>query len=159
PGRARLAGVESVHLVRSGLPALVRRGGGDLHPRAEAVEHARGLPAARRTRRCDRSLDGLWSCDRADSLAAVPRPPATDRPCERAGRTCRSAVACARLRCGARRARLPGGRDRDRLAQRLVGGLPGAQIRSGRALLALLCVSTMAGAYAWRRWPTSSPPT
>ena len=42
---------------------------------------------------------------------------------------------------------------------RLVGGLPGAQIRSGRALLALLCVSAMAGAYAWRRWPTSSPPT
>jgi competence protein ComEC len=42
---------------------------------------------------------------------------------------------------------------------RLVGGLPGAQIRSGRALLALLCVSAMAGAYAWRRWQTSSPPT
>ncbi|HEX3686300.1 MAG TPA: ComEC/Rec2 family competence protein [Gaiellaceae bacterium] len=42
---------------------------------------------------------------------------------------------------------------------RLVGGLPGAQIRSGRALLVLLCVAAVAGAYAWRRWLSSSPPT
>ena len=42
---------------------------------------------------------------------------------------------------------------------RLVGGLPGAQIRSGRALLVLLCVTAVAGAYAWRRWLSSSPRT
>jgi competence protein ComEC len=42
---------------------------------------------------------------------------------------------------------------------RLVGGLPGAQVRSGRALLVLLCVTAVAGAYAWRRWLSSSPPT
>jgi len=39
---------------------------------------------------------------------------------------------------------------------RLVGGLPGAQVRSGRALLALLLLMAAAGAYAWRRWLTSS---
>lgn len=39
---------------------------------------------------------------------------------------------------------------------RLVGGLPGAQVRSGRALLALLLLTAVAGAYAWRRWLTSS---
>jgi competence protein ComEC len=42
---------------------------------------------------------------------------------------------------------------------RLVGGLPGAQVRSGRALLLLLCVTVAAGAYAWRRWLTSAPHT
>jgi competence protein ComEC len=42
---------------------------------------------------------------------------------------------------------------------RLVGGLPGAQVRSGRALLVLLCVTAVAGAYAWRRWLSSSPRT
>ena len=41
---------------------------------------------------------------------------------------------------------------------RLVGGLPGAQIRSGWALAALLAVVT-AAAYAWRRWQNSFPPT
>jgi competence protein ComEC len=41
---------------------------------------------------------------------------------------------------------------------RLVGGLPGAQVRSGRAL-ALLVALAAAGAYAWRRWQTSSPRT
>jgi competence protein ComEC len=39
---------------------------------------------------------------------------------------------------------------------RLVGGLPGAQIRSGRALLTLVLLTALAGAYAWRRWLTSS---
>jgi competence protein ComEC len=39
---------------------------------------------------------------------------------------------------------------------RLVGGLPGAQVRSGRALLVLLVLTAVAGAYAWRRWLTSS---
>ncbi len=38
---------------------------------------------------------------------------------------------------------------------RIVGGLPGAQIRSGRALLALLAVTATCGAYAWRRWQSS----
>jgi competence protein ComEC len=42
---------------------------------------------------------------------------------------------------------------------RLVGGLPGAQIRSGRALLEVLFVTAAAGAYAWRRWLSSSPRT
>ena len=42
---------------------------------------------------------------------------------------------------------------------RLVGGLPGAQVRSGRALLELLLVASLAGAYAWRRWLSSSPHT
>jgi competence protein ComEC len=39
---------------------------------------------------------------------------------------------------------------------RLVGGLPGAQIRSGRALLTLVLLTAVVGAYAWRRWLTSS---
>ena len=34
---------------------------------------------------------------------------------------------------------------------RLVGGLPFAQIRSGRAAAALACAALLAGAYAWRR--------
>jgi competence protein ComEC len=42
---------------------------------------------------------------------------------------------------------------------RLVGGLPGAQVRSGRALLGVLLVTAVAGAYAWRRWLSSSPRT
>jgi competence protein ComEC len=42
---------------------------------------------------------------------------------------------------------------------RLVGGLPGAQIRSGRALLVMVCVTAVAGAYAWRRWLSSAPHT
>jgi competence protein ComEC len=36
---------------------------------------------------------------------------------------------------------------------RLVGGLPGAQISSGHAALALLVVAVAGGAYAWHRWP------
>jgi competence protein ComEC len=42
---------------------------------------------------------------------------------------------------------------------RLVGGLPGAQVRSGRSLLGLMLVTALAGAYAWRRWLSSSPRT
>lgn len=42
---------------------------------------------------------------------------------------------------------------------RVVGGLPGAQVTSGRSLLELLLVMAAAGAYAWRRWLTSSPRT
>jgi competence protein ComEC len=42
---------------------------------------------------------------------------------------------------------------------RLVGGLPGAQVSSTRGLIAVLAVTAVAGAYAWRRWLTSSPPT
>ena len=42
---------------------------------------------------------------------------------------------------------------------RLVGGLPGAQVRSGRALVELLLVVSLTGAYAWRRWLSSSPHT
>jgi len=38
---------------------------------------------------------------------------------------------------------------------RLFGSLPGAQVRSGRALLAVLLVATVGGAYAWRRWQSS----
>jgi len=42
---------------------------------------------------------------------------------------------------------------------RLVGGLPGAQVRSGRALVELLVVAGLLGAYAWRRWLSSFPRT
>ena len=39
-----------------------------------------------------------------------------------------------------------------------VFGLPGAQIRSTRALLVVLAVALLIGAYAWPRWrPSSSP--
>jgi competence protein ComEC len=42
---------------------------------------------------------------------------------------------------------------------RIVGGLPGAQVESGRSLAVLLLVAAVGGAYAWRRWLSSSPPT
>lgn len=42
---------------------------------------------------------------------------------------------------------------------RLVGGLPGAQVTSGRSLVELLLVTAAVGAYAWRRWQSSSPRT
>ena len=43
---------------------------------------------------------------------------------------------------------------------RIVGGLPGAQIRSTRALLVLVAGALLAAAYAWPRWrPNSSPST
>jgi competence protein ComEC len=42
---------------------------------------------------------------------------------------------------------------------RVVGGLPGAQIRSGRALLEFILVASLSAAYAWRRWLSSSPRT
>jgi competence protein ComEC len=42
---------------------------------------------------------------------------------------------------------------------RLVGGLPGAQVRSARSLAELLLVTAVVGAYAWRRWLSSSPHT
>jgi competence protein ComEC len=38
---------------------------------------------------------------------------------------------------------------------RLFGGLPGAQVRSGRSLLAVLVLAAACGAYAWRRWQSS----
>jgi competence protein ComEC len=41
----------------------------------------------------------------------------------------------------------------------LVGGLPGAQLRSGRSLVELLLLTGLLGAYAWRRWLSSSPRT
>jgi hypothetical protein len=42
---------------------------------------------------------------------------------------------------------------------RVVGGIPGAQVSSGRSLVELLLVVAVAGAYAWRRWLSSSPRT
>ena len=42
---------------------------------------------------------------------------------------------------------------------RVVGGIPGAQVSSGRSLAELLLVAAVAGAYAWRRWLSSSPRT
>jgi competence protein ComEC len=42
---------------------------------------------------------------------------------------------------------------------RVAGGMPGAQVRSGRALAALVVVALGVAAYAWRRWQTSSPRT
>jgi competence protein ComEC len=38
---------------------------------------------------------------------------------------------------------------------RLFGSLPGAQVRSGRAVVVLLILATVGGAYAWRRWQSS----
>jgi competence protein ComEC len=42
---------------------------------------------------------------------------------------------------------------------RLIGGLPGAQVRSGRGVLALVALGVVAAAYAWRRWQSSPRPT
>jgi competence protein ComEC len=42
---------------------------------------------------------------------------------------------------------------------RFVGGLPGAQIRSGWAAAAIACGALVVAAYAWRRWPRSSSPS
>ena len=42
---------------------------------------------------------------------------------------------------------------------RIVGGLPGAQVRSGRGVLALLAVAAVCAAYAWRWWQSSPRPT
>jgi competence protein ComEC len=42
---------------------------------------------------------------------------------------------------------------------RAVGGLPGAQVRSGWALAGLLAIAAPAAAYAWRRWQSSLPST
>ena len=42
---------------------------------------------------------------------------------------------------------------------RAVAAVPGAQVTSGRSLVELLLVTTTAGAYAWRRWQSSSPRT
>jgi competence protein ComEC len=42
---------------------------------------------------------------------------------------------------------------------RFVGGLPGAQVSSGRSFAMLLLVLAGVGAYAWRRWLSSSPRT
>ncbi len=38
---------------------------------------------------------------------------------------------------------------------RVFGGLPGAQIRSGRGLLAVVALASLGAAYAWRRWQSS----
>jgi len=38
---------------------------------------------------------------------------------------------------------------------RLFGGLPGAQVRSGRGLLAVVALAALGAAYAWRRWQSS----
>jgi competence protein ComEC len=38
---------------------------------------------------------------------------------------------------------------------RSFGGLPGAQVQSGRGLVAVLVVLSVAAAYAWRRWQSS----
>jgi competence protein ComEC len=42
---------------------------------------------------------------------------------------------------------------------RLIGGLPGAQIQSTRALLGLVGGTLLLGAYAWPRWRTTSSPS
>ncbi len=45
------------------------------------------------------------------------------------------------------------------LCARVVGGLPGAQVSSGRSLVILLALAAPGAAYAWRRWQSSSPRT
>ena len=42
---------------------------------------------------------------------------------------------------------------------RLIGGLPGAQVRSAPGVLALVVLGAIAAAYAWRRWQSSPRPT
>jgi competence protein ComEC len=42
---------------------------------------------------------------------------------------------------------------------RVVGGVPGAQVRSGRSLVILLALTAPVAAYAWRRWQSSFPRT
>jgi competence protein ComEC len=42
---------------------------------------------------------------------------------------------------------------------RVIGGLPGAQVRSIRGLLAVVALGAIAAAYAWRRWQSSPRPT
>ncbi len=42
---------------------------------------------------------------------------------------------------------------------RVIGGTPGAQVRSGRSLVELLLVGGAIAAYAWRRWLSFSPRT
>ena len=42
---------------------------------------------------------------------------------------------------------------------RIVGGIPGTQVTSGRSLAELLILVGAAGAYAWRRWLNSAPRT
>jgi competence protein ComEC len=42
---------------------------------------------------------------------------------------------------------------------RLFGSLPGAQVRSGRAVAVLLALAAVGAAYAWRRWQSSPRPT
>ena len=42
---------------------------------------------------------------------------------------------------------------------RVIGGLPGAQVRSAPGVLALVVLGAIAAAYAWRRWQSSPRPT
>jgi competence protein ComEC len=42
---------------------------------------------------------------------------------------------------------------------RIIGALPGAQVRTGRSLAILFALVTSAAAYAWQRWQSSSPRT
>ena len=145
--RARAARLEPVHPARRRLPALVRGGRGDLRARAALRAGARGLSAARRLAAGACGLDRVRPRDRADPLAPVPRGSAADGAGERARR------AGGRRRCSgsafaAALAGLVYPPARQRVAwlngwcaaylaacARLVGGLPGAQVRSGRGLL------------------------
>ncbi len=97
------------------------------------------------------------------SLDAVPRRAASHRAGERTRRACHRALLGLALATAALAPIAPpaaaalawlNGWCAAYLAvcARLVGGLPGAQIRSGRAAAALLAAGLLAAAYAWRRW-------
>ena len=148
-GRARPPRLESVHAARPGLPALVRGGGGDLRARSAAAE-------ASRATRCRRQLAGVVAVSTACGLATAPilwlqfhALPLLTVPANAVAAPAVAPLLGARLRGGARRAGFTAGGRRDRLAQRLVRGVPrrlrahrrrpaGRTGPSGRSLLELL---------------------
>ena len=68
----RAARLESVHVVRRGLPVLVRRRGRDLRAGASFLALPRGLPARREAPAGRRRFRRVRSGDRADRLVPVP---------------------------------------------------------------------------------------
>ena len=133
---------------RPGLPAVVRGGALDLPARAALPARARGLSAAVAPARAGRDLRGVRPRDGAGFMVPVPRDPAAHRSGERRRRSCGRSDARARARVArsSRRSRTApavllawlNGWCAAYLAgcARFFGGLPGAQIRSGRAAAA-----------------------
>ncbi len=123
PGRSGAARVEPVRGVRPGLPAVLRRGGGDLHDRPADRAPARGVaaPGERAARR--RRLARLRPRYGPDRVARVRLRGAPRRSRERARRAGDAGAARAGVRDrgpGCRRTRQ---RRRPRLAERVDGRL------------------------------------